>query len=118
MSMTDTPWREDPLYGGMSDASARRSWEARQAKVVRQKPPEELTKGVIAFLDSMRHPGQDDPLDGPQEIIPGIISEGQTALFPGSPGTGKSFVIIDWLARVARNLDFLGQPVMQGGAVY
>lgn len=78
----------------------------------------QTSKGVQAFLDSMRHPGEDDPLDGPQEIIPGIISEGQTGLFPGPPGSGKSFVIIDWLARVAKGLDFLDQPVMHGGVVY
>jgi hypothetical protein len=76
------------------------------------------SKGVQSFLDSMRQPGEDDPLDGPQEIIPGIISEGQTGLFPGPPGSGKSFVIIDWLARVAKGLDFLDQPVMHGGVVY
>ena len=66
----------------------------------------------------MRQPGEDDSLDGPQEIIPGIISEGQTGLFPGPPGSGKSFVIIDWLTRVAKGLDFLDQPVMRGGVIY
>ena len=79
---------------------------------------DQTSKGVSAFLDSMRHPGEDDPLDGPQEIIPGIISEGQTALFPGPPGSGKSFVIVDLLARVAKDLLFLDQPVMHGGVVY
>ena len=75
-------------------------------------------KGVQAFLDSMRQPGQDDHLDGPREIVPGIISEGETGMFPGPPGSGKSFAIIDWLARVVRDLPFLGQPVLQGGVIY
>ena len=79
------------------------------------KPP---TNGVQAFLNSMRRPGEDDALDGPQEIIPGIISEGETAMLPGPPGCGKSFAIIDWLARVAKDLLFLEQPVMHGGVVY
>jgi hypothetical protein len=83
-----------------------------------QELPPATAKGVSAFSASMRHPGEDDPLDGPQEIIPGIISEGQTGLFPGPPGSGKSFVIIDWLARVAADLSFLDQPVMQGGVAY
>jgi hypothetical protein len=75
-------------------------------------------KGVRAFLNAMRRPGEDDPLDGPRHIIPGIIMENQTAMCPGPPGSGKSFVILDWLTRIARGLDFLGQPVMQGGAIY
>jgi hypothetical protein len=80
--------------------------------------PRQASKGVQAFLDSMRQPGEDDPLDGPQEIIPGIISEGETAMLPGPPGCGKSFVLIDWLTRVSKNLPFLDQPVMHGGVVY
>ena len=47
--------------------------------------------GVQVFLDAMRHAGQDDPFDGPQAIIPGILAEGQTAICSGPPGTGKSF---------------------------
>ena len=82
------------------------------------KLPGHASKGVQAFLDSMRQPGEDDALDGPQEIIPGIISEGETAMLPGPPGCGKSFVLIDWLTRVAKNLLFLDQPVMHGGVVY
>ena len=39
-------------------------------------------------------------------------------MFPGPPGSGKSFVIIDWLTRVAKGALFLDQSVMQGGVVY
>ena len=74
--------------------------------------------GVQTFLDAMRHAGQDDPLDGPQAIIPGILAEGQTAIFAGAPGTGKSFAFLNLLATVAKNALFLGQRVLHGGVVY
>jgi hypothetical protein len=76
------------------------------------------TPGVQRFLRAMRRIGDDDPLAGPQWIIPGVIQEGQTAIGAGAPGSGKSFVILDWLARITRGLNFCGKPVMQGGAVY
>ena len=74
--------------------------------------------GVQVFLDAMRHAGQDDPFDGPQAIIPGILAEGQTAICSGPPGTGKSFALLNWCATIEKGRDFLGQSVLAGGAVY
>jgi hypothetical protein len=73
---------------------------------------------VQRFLKGARLVGQDDPLDGPQWVIPGVLQEHQTAIMPGPPGSGKSFAILDWFARIVRNQPFLGQPVLSGGAVY
>ena len=78
----------------------------------------EQKPGVRVFLNAMRQAGQDDPLDGPQAIIPGIIAEKQTAICPGPPGTGKTFAILNWCATIEKGGQFLGQPVLQGGAVY
>jgi AAA domain len=33
---------------------------------------------------------------------------------PGPPGSGKSFVVLDWLARVALGEPFQGKPVEKG----
>lgn len=74
--------------------------------------------GVRRFIEAMRAANQDDALDGPQPVIPGILSEGQTAIFPGAPGTGKTFAIMDMLARVSMDVDFLGKPVLSGGTIY
>jgi hypothetical protein len=74
--------------------------------------------GVDRFLKASRQAGEDNPLDGPRWLIPGVLLEGQTAMCAGPPGTGKSFAILDWTARVVRGLDFLGQPVLRGGAIY
>jgi RecA-family ATPase len=80
---------------------------------IRAQPP-----GVQRFMKGARLVGQDDPLDGPQWIIPGVLQEHQTAIMPGPPGSGKSFAILDWFARIVREQPFLGQPVLAGGAVY
>lgn len=32
--MSDTPWKDDPRYGGMSEEAARKSWENRRAPEV------------------------------------------------------------------------------------
>ena len=29
--MSDTPWKDDPRYGGMSEEAARKSWENRRS---------------------------------------------------------------------------------------
>jgi hypothetical protein len=73
--------------------------------------------GVQQFLKAVRRVGDEDPLDGPREVIPGILAEGQSAVCPGPPGTGKTFVMADWFGRVAKGLDFQGKPVLAGGAV-
>ena len=80
--------------------------------------PEPTPEGTKRFFDAIRHIGSDDPLTGPRWIIPGILLEDQTAMCPGPPGSGKSFAIIDWFARVALGLEFMGRPCLQGGAVY
>jgi RecA-family ATPase len=88
------------------------------AQVERLDRIREQSAGVQRFMKASRHIGEDNALDGPQWLIPGLLQEGQTAICAGPPGTGKSFVILDWLARVVRGLDFCGKPVMQGGVVY
>jgi RecA-family ATPase len=92
--------------------------EIMDRQVVRLDWLREQPAGVQRFLKAMRRAGDDDPLKGPQWVIPGILQEGQTAMCPGPPGSGKSFAMLDWQARIACGLDFLGKPVMQGGAVY
>jgi hypothetical protein len=74
--------------------------------------------GVQRFLRAARFIGEDDPLDGPLWVLPGFLQEHQTAMLPGPTGSGKSFVIIDLLSRVSKNLLFLGKPVLPGGTVY
>jgi hypothetical protein len=78
----------------------------------------EQPAGVQRFMKAVRRAGDDDPLHGPQWLIPGILLEGQTALCPGAPGTGKSFAILDWAARITQGLNFVGKPVLQGGSIY
>jgi hypothetical protein len=91
---------------------------ALDAQTVRADQIRTASAGVQRFMKAARRAGQDDPLDGPQWVIPGILLEGQTAMCPGPPGSGKSFAILDWLARVACGLDFNGKPVTQGGTIY
>jgi AAA domain len=75
----------------------------------------EQKPGVQVFLRAVRQVGQDDPLDGPRAIIPGVVSEGQTAICPGAPGTGKTFAILNWCARIAKGGTFLGQSDLCDG---
>ncbi|MEA2969557.1 MAG: hypothetical protein QOE78_2818 [Alphaproteobacteria bacterium] len=91
---------------------------ALDAQTVRVDQIRTASAGVQRFMKAARRAGQDDPLEGPQWVIPGILLEGQTAMCPGPPGSGKSFAILDWLARVACGLDFNGKPVTQGGTIY
>jgi RecA-family ATPase len=44
--------------------------------------------------------------------------EKQTAMGAGAPGTGKSFAIMDMLARVSCGLPFMGKPTLAGGTIY
>lgn len=94
------------------------AYRKEDAKRANGKTQDGQSQGIQRFIKGARVVGQDDPLNGPQWIIPGVLQEHQTAILPGPPGTGKSFVILDWFARVVRDRPFLGNPVMQGGAVY
>jgi hypothetical protein len=91
---------------------------ALDAQTMRADQIRAASAGVQRFMKAVRRAGDDDPLDGPQWVIPGILLEGQTAMCPGPPGSGKSFAILDWLARIARGLDFNGKAITQGGAIY
>ena len=68
------------------------------ATIREEKRNERIAKappGVAKFINAVRVPGEDDALDGPVWIIPGVLMQGQTAMCPGAPGSGKSFVILD-----------------------
>src|SRR5262245_31467433 len=84
------------------------------ATLLKLEPP---SPSVQRFMDAAFKPGDLDPLDGSQWVIPGIIYEGQTVVAPGQSGTAKTFVMNDWFARVALHLEFFGKPVLGGGAI-
>jgi hypothetical protein len=92
--------------------------ETADDNIVGLKGGKENSRSVQAFLDAMHKPGEEDALDGPRDIIPGVLAEEQTGLFPGPPGAGKSFVILDWLVRVVLGLEFMGEQCLQGGVIY
>jgi hypothetical protein len=94
------------------------SIEYHAAEIKKNRPAATSSDGALSFLRAMRAVGDDDALDGPRDVIPGIIAERQTAICPGAPGTGKSFVFLDWLGRISGGLNFIGKPVMRGGAIY
>jgi hypothetical protein len=59
-----------------------------------------------------------DPLEGPLFVIPGLVAQGAVTVLTGKWGSRKSFVAIDWCARVAAGLDINGTPVLPGSALY
>ena len=55
----------------------------------------------------------------PPWLIDGFIHETEIGAFWGAPGTGKSFVALDWALSVATGQPWLGRyPVIQGPVLY
>ncbi|WP_051284509.1 AAA family ATPase [Desulforegula conservatrix] len=51
-------------------------------------------------------------------LIKGYIEEGSMNLAIGDPGSGKSFLAVDWACRIATGTDFYGSSVKAGAVVY
>jgi len=54
----------------------------------------------------------------PDWLLRGMLERDTFALIFGDPGTGKSFLAIDWAARVATGTPWRGQAVKAGPVVY
>ena len=90
------PWRHDPMYGGMSDAAAKASWEAamsRQATDPRPKPRIKFERTSTNVILATVYP----PL---RAVVPGYLYEGFTVL-AGRQKLGKTWLAIDWALAVA-----------------
>lgn len=59
-----------------------------------------------------------EKLPAPSWLIEGIIPEGAFAMLYGPPGSGKTFLALDWALRIAAGGDWLGRPVAKGPSVY
>ena len=93
---SEAPWRTDKTYGGMSDAAAKASWEARQRQTAEQpkaKPRIRFERTSTNVIMATRYP----PL---REVVPGYLYEGFTVL-AGRQKLGKTWLAIDWAVAVA-----------------
>jgi len=54
----------------------------------------------------------------PEWLITGFIHKGDVAVIYGEPGSGKSFLAIDWALSIATGLSWLGHDVAQGPVLY
>src|SRR5262245_20531891 len=103
MPMSDTPWRDDPQYGGMSEDSARKSWEAsKNAEVIqhpRQKaPPAQAPEVVLeSKLASSFKPR------AIRWLWPDRFAIGKLGLIGGLPDKGKGLITCDLFACVTAN---------------
>ena len=121
--MSDTPWRDDPNYGGMTDAAARPSWEEaqrRKAKVIQhpnQKAPPESEGKEPRFKFRLLRDMRAEP---PKKdwLIKGIFAPGETSAWIAPPGKLKSALIGEASFAIASNLaDWHGYKVKKSGAV-
>ena len=119
--MSETPWRDDPLYGGMPDEAAKRSWlasERRKAEVIQhpnQKAPP--TEGEPRFKFRLLRDIRAEPpkKDWP---IKGVFAPGETSAWIAPPGKLKSALIGEASFAIASNLpDWHGYRVKRSGAV-
>lgn len=62
-----------------------------------------------------------DELDGipqPEPLIPGYLTKDSLARLVGEPGTGKSFVALEWAAAVGTGGMYAGKPAVRGSVLY
>lgn len=118
------PWRQDPLYGGMSDDARRKSWNAAQPS---RSGVNELT-GVTPVTGGPHGPGapkiqsasdlKDREFPPISYVVPRYLAEGCTIL-AGKPKLGKSWLMLHAAIAVARGTSTLGSsPCPEGDVLY
>jgi hypothetical protein len=102
------PWLTDPQYGGMTEISARLSWEARE----RSGKNEFVAFPLQAFgnirLDSSRR----------NYLVKGLLANSGLAVIWGPPKCGKSFWAADLGMHIAMGWNYRGNKVQQAPVVY
>jgi len=144
----DRPWANDPLYGGMSEESAEKSWRASQKHNIHvdddclpehreDGPP--LPKSLAEYgLSADAEPEYFMRKDLPpahrrlsfshfskialstasRYLIKGIIPNVGMVVVWGAPKCGKSFLIFDMVAHIAAGWEYRGCKVQQRPVVY
>jgi hypothetical protein len=142
---TDTvekPWRLNPLYGGMSDFAAQKSWEAAERRRLEDEAFERDRAPPDDWEPSSDIPDGWEPDFGPADpapaaprfvpvaiddvilsadpawLIDGLLPARGLACIIGPPKSGKSFLTSDMLCSVARGVVYAGRATMQGPVVY
>ncbi len=59
-----------------------------------------------------------EKLPAPSWLIEDLIPEKAFAMLYGPPGSGKTFLALDWALRIAAGGDWLGRSVAKGASVY
>jgi AAA domain len=102
-----TPWRDDPIYGGMSEQAAKASWLAAQDR----SSPGKFKRTNTNILMARKYP----PL---RAVVPGYLYEGFSVL-AGRQKLGKTWLAIDWALAVATGGIAMGSiPCDQGDVLY
>ena len=107
--MDAAPWRNDPVYGGMSETAAKASWQAAQSR-----PRDPRVKFVRTNTNQIMAT-EFMPLSW---VVPGYISEGFLVL-AGRQKLGKTWLAIDMALAVAVGGVAIGSiPCEQGDVLY
>jgi hypothetical protein len=98
------PWHRDPLYGGMSDAAAEASWNAKnnreQELSCRQSAPSKSSAFQLTYFDDC------GAFAEKRWILKGIIARGETSAWIAPPGAGKSALLTEIAVHSAAQIDW------------
>jgi hypothetical protein len=123
--LDEKPWLNDPLYGGMSETAARRSWEAaRQQRATRSVitlngdtdpreriPPadsesdfglETTSNGSAPKATLESAPATSYKMEGIEWLWPNRFALGKLGLLAGLPDRGKGLITADITARITK----------------
>jgi RecA-family ATPase len=74
--------------------------------------------GLNPVQMKLQRPGDFIKGDIPEPLIEGILTKGSLAVLYGPPGSGKSFIALDWAMSVGANLHWQGREVRGGPVLY
>jgi AAA domain len=113
VSHDEKPWLTDPVYGGMSELAAERSWRAAKGSPKNvEKVASPKSRKALPFR---RH--RDSNATAPRYLIKNLLPEKGAALLAGQWGTFKSFLSVAIAAAVATGKPFIGHHIKRQGAV-
>lgn len=82
------------------------------------RPLNPATELINKFYDGLMSLDDLSKLPPPTWLIDGHVMEGSTAVIWGEPGSGKSFVALDWALSVATGRRWFNHGVRQGAVLY
>lgn len=114
-----TRYRDEEGRRYYNDPDGRRIYDGEDAPAEPEDEADPVVEYRLGVLRSKLLTGDElDKLPPPEPLIEGLLMRNSLAILYGHPGSGKSFVAVDWSLCIATGRGWQGRAVHQGRVLY